>query len=219
MSAELGLRCLPINNGAPGPAEEPAPKIPPTRTCNLLYVGGLLKSKGIFVAAQAGRELNRRGRLVRLTIAGEWQVAREEREFTKMYAAEIEAGQAILVGLVGETTKATLFENAHVLLLPTQGTEGQPLVIIEAMSFGVLPITTDHGAIPDLLDFPGADLLMRPGHHDASNIADTIMLLMDNPSTYGVLSEACRAHFRKELNFVETVDRLLQAIETAASWR
>jgi glycosyltransferase involved in cell wall biosynthesis len=191
--------------------------MPPADTCRLLYVGALLKSKGIFVAAQACRELNRRGRAVHLVIAGEWQIHREAAEFTKRYAAEIENGRITPVGLASEAQKATLFRNAHALLLPTQYPEGQPLVIIEAMSYGALPITTNRGAIPDLLEFPGAELLAQSSHDDANQIADTVMHLMDHPSTYVTLSETCRKHFQENLEFTATVDRLIEVMYAAAS--
>ena len=65
------------------------------------------------------------------------------------------------VVLTGELSHAEVekeYENADVLLFPTH-TEGFPLTVVEAMVYGLPVITTEVGAIPDILEDKGAEYI------------------------------------------------------------
>jgi glycosyltransferase involved in cell wall biosynthesis len=86
-------------------------------------------------------------------------------------------------------------------------------VLIEALSAGLLPITTDQGGIPDLMRFHGAEVLVASKHESRQGIAETVRYLFENGSAYERLSGACLEHYRTHLTLQRCVDELLVVIE------
>ena len=54
----------------------------------------------------------------------------------------------------------------HALILPSTGSEGLPLILLEAMAYGIPFITTDVGAIRDCCEGNVDCLLVRPDPKD-----------------------------------------------------
>jgi glycosyltransferase involved in cell wall biosynthesis len=73
----------------------------------------------------------------------------------------MDRGAIQFLGKVEGHRKEKALLEAHFLVLPTRYPhEGQPLVLIEAMSAGAVPVTTDQGGIPDLMSFAGSERLV-----------------------------------------------------------
>jgi glycosyltransferase involved in cell wall biosynthesis len=119
----------------------------------------------------------------------------------------------VIVGPADVIRKDELFGMASFLIFPTRyPLEGQPLVILEAMSRGVVPITTDQGGIPDLLPFDRTELMVSRRHDEAGGISVTLERLIGDSALYERLSSKCLEYFERHLTLGRCTDQILSAI-------
>lgn len=226
---EMGLMGVPVANGvginnAALPPAQPAsaPNAParakrpePGGRLELLYLSNLMRSKGLWVAAEAAMLLEASGVPVRLRCAGVWYRDAERAEFMAYFQEALERGTVTLEGFANEAQKTELLQTSSLFLLPvTHRFEGQPLAILEAMAAGVVPIVTAHGGIPDLFDFDGGATLCRAEHEDPTVLAETVQVLSD-PERWVHHSDACRRHVEGPLAWVPAADAVYQVLAEA----
>lgn len=177
-----------------------------TRTCNtdkplkLVYVGRLVRAKGLFEVIEAMSELKRTGREFRLCIAGEGQ------DQSALMAASQKAGLGDRIRFLGSVfaeEKWRLWLDSDVFVFPSY-MEGLPYSLLEAMAAGCVPVTTPVAAIPDV---------MRDGEHglfvpvkDASALALAVAALDDDRAGLFRMAEAAR---RRAMEYY-TVPRLAE---------
>ena len=164
-----------------------------TRSCNahgplrLVYVGRLVRAKGLFEVIEAMTALKRAGRMIELCIAGDG-----EDQFALMAASQ-QAGLGDRIRLLGSVfgaEKWRLWLDSDVFVFPTYHREGLPYSLLEAMAAGCVPVTTSVAAIPDV---------MRDGEHgrfvpanDASALAMAVAALDDDRAGLFRMSGAAR---------------------------
>jgi glycosyltransferase involved in cell wall biosynthesis len=214
MHLETGLRCVAVNNGTP---EVPGavPKQLPSggNTIHLLFLSNFILSKGLFIAAEAAQILRGRGYVVTLKCAGSWRDIATSQAFDRKFRSEVDAGVIRVVGPVDEAKKASLFQEAHFFLLPTRyPLEGQPLALIEAMSWGVVPLTTDQGGIPDLMRFEGGSQLASSELGSPHGLARGVESMVRSPGRYEELSSRCLARHRSALTFTECARQIINLL-------
>jgi len=214
MATATGLPCVGVNNGVIAPVDEPVTAVwRPGERIELLYLSSLSKSKGLWIAARALRELRGRGLPARLRCAGLWGRERERIEFQRDFGCELADGTIELVGFADRELKQRLFREARFFVLPTEHhKEGQPLSLIEAMASGVLPVTTRQGAITDLFEFEGWEELARPEHRDPIAVAATIESFARDQERYQRASGRCIARHRQALAIDRCVDNVLRIL-------
>jgi len=218
MHGATGFPCVGVNNGVKVQQAVTA-RTPPLREdrVELLYLSNLIKSKGLWQAAQSVGELERRGLQVHLTCAGSWLRDAERNQFELEFASELDTGLIELFGFADEHAKAALLSRAHFFILPTAyPLEGQPLALIEAMAHGVVPITTTQGAIVDLLGFEQWQHLARREHRDPGEIANTVDRLTADSAAYAALSLRCLDHTRRFLNQERCLNAVLETLMRVA---
>ena len=118
----------------------------------LVYVGRLVRAKGLFEVIEALAGLKRAGRKFSFRIAGQGPDQGE------LMAASERAGLGDRVRFLGSVLaeqKRRLWLDSDVLVFPSHR-EGLPYSLLEAMGAGCVPITTAVAAIPDV---------MRDGEH------------------------------------------------------
>ncbi|MBC8485385.1 MAG: glycosyltransferase family 4 protein, partial [Bacteroidetes bacterium] len=79
-----------------------------------------------------------------------------------------------IIGTISGEEKKKYFEESQIFLLPTYyHSEGLPLALLDAMSFGLYIITTKHAAIPSVIidSFNGVCCKQR----DSKDLADKII--------------------------------------------
>lgn len=113
----------------------------------LVYVGRLAESKGIFEIIQALRILCNKNRNIRLVVAGSGP------EETKLHACikDLELNNCIhFVGTVFGEEKKRVWEQADLFVFPTYH-EGLPYTLLESMAARTPPVVNPVGAIPDVM--------------------------------------------------------------------
>jgi len=143
-------------------------------TFTVLYVGELIKLKGVNHLLSAFQSVYRECSQVRLTIIGDGEC---RTELGRM-AEEMDIADYVkFTGfLKPEKVKEHMLES-DVLVLPSV-TEGLPRVIIEAMAMGLPIIATDVGSIKELVKDGENGFLVKPMDIDA--LTKTILNLTGN---------------------------------------
>jgi glycosyltransferase involved in cell wall biosynthesis len=124
----------------------------------LLFLGALIKSKGVYDIVESVRRLKAKGLEVEVTLAG-------DRELDQVREHSQRAGVEQLINLPGwvsEQTKIQLLRTSDVLLLPSYK-EGLPLCALEAMACGLPVICSNAGGLVDLVVGGENGLVFVPG--------------------------------------------------------
>ena len=112
---------------------------------------------------------------VRLVIAG----SVPEEVTIRRYLREKQIGNVELVGFVGDERRTRLMREASFLVLPSEGYENCPLVVLEAFACGKPVIASRIGGIPEQVE-PGFNgLLFEPGN--AAELRKKIRYLISHP--------------------------------------
>lgn len=113
----------------------------------LLYVGRLVRRKGVLVAAEVAKAAG-----LPLKIAGPGALEYKPGEVLVAPEFRLEGDHFEYVGEVGVHDRAELMAGAHALLAPTSFLEPFGGVAVEAQLCGTPAITTDHGAFMETVD-------------------------------------------------------------------
>jgi len=186
---------------------------------SLLYLSNMLPSKGYLRVLDACAILKARGVKFRCRFCGGFvntvteQANDNTLEHFKARVVELGLGGEVdYLGLVHGAQKRAELALADVFLLPTSYPwEGQPISIIEALSWGVPVVSTNHKGIPEQVrDGVDGILVQPPGEPHA--LADAVMEIVESPVAYRGFSEAARQAYEKRFTakaFVENLEKAL----------
>lgn len=151
----------------------------PVRASDILYLGRLIRQKGVEDLLAAVSLMRPRPRL---DIAGDGP----ERRRLERLAARLGVA-ARFHGFVEGDDKVELLSGARVLCVPSRETpgglsEGAPLVIREAFAYGVPVVATRVGGIPELCRSGGAARLVPAGRPSALSEALRSVLAEPRPA-------------------------------------
>lgn len=153
---------------------------------HLLYVGQLLDSKGVDTVLRAVACL--RGGDLPLTcdVIGDGARRRELEDLT----ASLGIGREVhFRGWMPRPALVPYYARAHFILLPSRS-EGWPKVLSEAMAYGVVPVASHVGSIPQYLERFGIGKTANPA--DAEGFAGAIKWYTAHPSAWQ--EEARKGH-------------------------
>lgn len=133
----------------------------------VLYVGNILKSKGMAELADGFADVAKRRPAARLAIIGEGPFA--EAFENRMKAHEV-LGRVQMLGRQPSAAVAAWMRAADLLCLPSYS-EGCPNVVVEALGSGCPVVATAVGGIPELVD-QRCGILVPP--QDAARLAEAL---------------------------------------------
>ena len=170
-------RIVVVSNGIPEPPVFVAasPRKPALR---VLFLSNLSRAKGIadFIAAAARVLATNSG--VEFHVAGDWPSA-DDRVSTDRQVNDLSLrGKVLFHTPVIGLRKAELFHSADLFVFPPRQLEGQPVVILEAMSHGLPVVSTTQGGIVDTVDDGQTGILVPPG--DSESLASAILTLVED---------------------------------------
>ena len=119
-------------------------KINLSKKIKILFLARLEKEKGIFETIEAFKNISKRFENIELTIAGVGLALPEVKK-------EVLNDNNIKVsGYVESKSKVNVFQDNHIYCLPSYS-EGLPITVLEAMSFGMPIITTKVGGLKEFI--------------------------------------------------------------------
>jgi glycosyltransferase involved in cell wall biosynthesis len=173
----------------------------PNHQLHLLFLGALIKNKGVYDIVDCLARLKQQGFRVRVTLAG-------DRELDKVREHARHSGVEDLIDLPGwvdEATKLELLRNSELLLLPSYN-EGLPLCVLEAMAVGLPVVCSNAGGLADLVSHAENGFIVAPG--DVEKMAKYIATLAQDSS----LREQMGLRNAKKIRDVYSVQAVAQQI-------
>lgn len=157
---------------------------------NFMFLSNMLEEKGVLVLLEACKLLKeQRGNFI-CTFVGKWSDITEEFFSQKVREYHLEDNVIAVGGKYGQE-KVEFFMNADCFVFPTYyHGECFPLVLLEAMSFGLPCISTNEGGIPDLLDDGKNGIIVEKKNPEKLSIAmkkmmmDPVMATMMGKNAY-----------------------------------
>jgi glycosyltransferase involved in cell wall biosynthesis len=170
----------------PNGIEIPPPVLPPAAAGpSLLFVGNLLPRKGVHVLLAALRGCP----VIPAVIVG----GGPERGRLEALASGLK------VEFRGEVPPAAVRDlmrrEGRLLVLPAVAGEGQPNVLMEAMSVGLPVVASDVAGVRDLLEDGAAGVVVPPG--DPARLAQAVASLWQDEARRAALAAAARVAIEK----------------------
>jgi glycosyltransferase involved in cell wall biosynthesis len=173
----------------------------------ILFLGAVVKEKGIFDIIEALFELRASNLKISMIFAGDGEDLIE----AKNRCAILFSGSKIstsFLGWVDGKEKMQLLNYCNIFLLPSYF-EGLPNSILEAMAVRLPVIATRVGEIPSVIDHLKNGILIDTG--SISGIVDGILFLYNNPKAAKLLTEN-GMHTIKEHHTIESAVKSLKRL-------
>jgi glycosyltransferase involved in cell wall biosynthesis len=160
----------------------------------LLFVGRLVKEKGIFELLAAIEKVSAEKKNVKLTIAGDGP---ELPDLIKL-SEKLPPDTIHFTGYLTGTALEEVYQNADILALPTYHPEGFPYVVIEAMRAGLPIISTSSGALETLVQDGTTGFKVKT--KDIDSIVWAIDKLSGDSALLADMSNNCYRYFEENLS-------------------
>lgn len=151
----------------------------------LLFIGALNKNKGIYVLLEIIKKLSETKISIHANIVGEWSSEMDKANTMKFIRENELADYLTFHGLLLTHDKWRLLSKSDIFVFPSFN-EGQPLVLIEAMAFGMPIVSSTVGAIPDTIENGVNGFMIE--EHDANQYFKKIVELSQNVELYERIS-------------------------------
>lgn len=219
----LEKRLQVLSNGGEIPANVVPKSLPKEGPVRVVYLSNLLFEKGYADLLEAVRLLReKRPDCFRLEIAGAFMVQKpysnsdadvRDDFWRRVRDAGLE-GVTTYHGVTTGKAKDRLLRDGHLFVLPTYYRyEGQPLSVIEAMSYGMPVIVTPWAALPEMVTDGENGFLTPPQNPRA--LADGVARAIATPETYASLSRAALDRFRRDFTLAAHVEGMLASFKAA----
>ncbi|MEQ9437427.1 MAG: glycosyltransferase family 4 protein [Cyclobacteriaceae bacterium] len=176
---------------------------------DILFVGRLIRGKGIFVLCDALELLIGQGLAPRVAFVG---VGPEENELLNRIKELNRLSKKENIAFLGRKEGKGLsdvYQRSRMLIIPTSShPEGMGIVIAEAVMFGLPVIGSSQPAIKEVI----ADAGLIFDNHNASDLAEKIFSLLENESIYEAISTKAKVRSKDfHINqFEEKLTSILQ---------
>jgi glycosyltransferase involved in cell wall biosynthesis len=174
-------RCVVIRNGVTMPVEPTRGSSPPL----VVFLGRLETRKGIHELLEAMRSIQDRGVEASWVLAGDGDAAGARREADSLRHPEL----VEVPGFLWSKEKDDLFSRGDVFVLPSFS-EGLPVALLEAMSFGLACVASPVGGIPEVLIDGENGLFCTPG--DVQSIEHALLSVLEDSALARRLGQRAR---------------------------
>jgi len=195
-------RCEVLLRGVDQTRFFPSPKL--SADPGVLFVGDIVKAKGVFDLLSAWAQVKRACPNASLTIVG------PDRTKGLFSRAMLSLGVDHFITLTGPLPSpavAALMRQSRLLCLPSHR-EGTPNCVMEALSCGLPVVATRVGGIPDIVEHEKTGLLIDQG--DIEGLAASLVTLLRDPYRCACMGQAAHAFARVYLDARKSVSRLVE---------
>jgi glycosyltransferase involved in cell wall biosynthesis len=167
----------------------------------LVYLARIEERKGFFDMMDMLPGLFEKYPDCKLCIAGQGDI-----EMVKNLVRQKNLDDKIkILGYVNHSERDSLLRYGHILLLPSYD-EGMPMSLLEAMSYGLVPVTTAVGGIPDVIHHGVNGILLKPG--DKMALLSSLESLIGDPCRFGQMSRNAYYTITEYFNTDSYIDKL-----------
>ncbi len=167
----------------------------------LLFLGHILRDKGIHELVRAFAQLAPRFPRMKLMLAGIGAL-----EEVRQLATQLGVQERVLCpGWLGTEEKRAALASSTLFVLPSYA-EGMPMALLEAMSWGLPVIATPVGGIPQVVTSEVNGLLVPPG--DVAALASALGRLLESPALRERLGDAARKTIEAGFSLEKALTRL-----------
>ena len=184
--------------------------VPPLK---LLVVARLVQKKGIDTLIRAIKQIQRKGVSVSLKIIGDGPELNSLIQLTDHLDV---TDEVTFMGAIENKEIASLFSHSDIFVLPCRIDEngdmdGVPVVLMEAMSFGIPVISTNISGIPELVIDGKTGLLVQPD--DAEQLVAAILKVAEDQELRQRLVHAAHNHIKNEFSIDRNIDLLMEVFK------
>lgn len=180
---------------------------------SLLFIGNIIRRKGLHVLLRALGELRREG--WRLRVVGRLDVDKDYVQQMVDLSRRLGIAERVaFLGLWRDEALRKELQESDVLVVPSQY-EGFGIVYLEGMSFGLPCLATTSGAAGEMINNEVEGFLIPPNDWRALSVK--IMELMENPSRLLQMSLSARRRFQAFPGWRESMTRVREFLVKMAS--
>jgi glycosyltransferase involved in cell wall biosynthesis len=180
----------------------------------ILFLSHMMKQKGVFILLEACKILFQKNIGFKAYFIGAWSDIKEN-DFNSFVIANCLQEHILYLGAKYGEEKFTFFENSDIFVLPTfYNNEVFPLVLLEAMQYGLPIISTSEGAISEIVEDKTTGYIVPKG--DSLALANKIKELIQNPDSRVIMGQNGHEKFeikyrveKFEQNFVNNLKQIL----------
>lgn len=185
-------------------------KISKNKILNLLFLSNLIESKGVFVLLDALAILNKRGLEFECNfVGGEGDISLNE--FNKRVRDLNLLSKVFYKGKKYGKEKELFFLKSDIFVFPTfYSNECFPLVLLEALKYGIPIITTNEGAILEIMEDGKFGFLVEK--KNIEDLANKIELLIKNEELRNQMSILAQKKFVNNYTLFQYEKRICEII-------
>jgi len=173
--------------------------------CVITFLGLVSRAKGVFDLICAVKRLRKSGVNVELRIGGHGDITTLNKEIGRDESIRY-------LGWLDSAKKNKLYRDTDIFVLPSYF-EGMPMVILEAMSYGIPVVSTPVGGIPEVVEDGRTGLLVPPG--DVDRLSCALRYLIEHKNIREEFGKAARKRMEEKFNIEKTaedLDKRFQAV-------
>lgn len=184
---------------------------------NILYLSNITKSKGAWALLKVIPEIVKDIKNVKFTIAGPWQDRKFKNEVMEyVYKTNIKRFVEFPGPVYGKA-KDLLFKESDIFVFPTgYPLEAMPLVILEAMRASLPVISTNVGAISEVVIDGETGFIVQPDKPE--ELSEKIICLMKNTNARSEMGRKGRERF-EEYYSLEAYKSRIKEVMKKVLWR
>lgn len=163
----------------------------------LLFLSRIVAEKGIYIALEIFQKLQARfpERNLELIIAGSGQ----DLEAVKIFVHNNQINGITFTGFITGEAKDQVLKEADLFLFPTYYPEGLPLVILEALLYGLPVVTCPVGGLPDIIENGKNGYIVNS--KNADDFIQPMISLLSNEELYNRISTYNQTYAKE--NFIK----------------
>jgi glycosyltransferase involved in cell wall biosynthesis len=177
---------------------------------SLFFLSNMMKAKGVFDLLEACDILNKKGLKFKCHFIGKWADIAET-DFKKEVERKNLTGKVFAHGAKYGKEKAAFLNYSDIFILPSHN-ECFPLVILEAMQYGLPVISTDEGGIPAIVDNGITGYIVEK--QNSIELAKHLEELILNPELRETMGKAGRQKFQEQYTLVRFEKRMCEILNS-----
>lgn len=189
----------------------------PSDFLRILFLGNLYEDKGVFDLLTACQQITSTSRAkIRLQFVGKWPDEATQEKFREMLS-QVAPKENFHVpepcALYGDD-KWRAYAQSDLFVFPSYyRSENFPLVILEAMAFGLPVISTNWRGIPSIVDHGVNGFLHVP--RDIEQLKKCIKDFLDSPELLSTMGARAKSLYQEKFTFEQHRDHLVRILREA----